>query len=398
VSDQTQDALADANWLQLARYLEGELSPAKEAEVRAWLDENPVRMERFAQLAGAWRSTEPGTAEPVWDSDQGAQSVLARIARGNREATLPTDADTRGLSRMNGSLPQRAIDRSERAGMTSAVASIVQHRGRAHARWGMLGLAAVIAIGAILGRNGGRKESPITPKVYMTGAGQIATVEPVSGTRVVLGPATSIAVTGIGATAHITVDGQALFTVAPHARRTLVVHAGRTQSRVLGTRFLVRRYQRDAATTVAVFEGRVMVGDTIAPHASPVILTAGMSGVTTDSGAIVLHRSVLEDEYLAWTRGALVFRRVPVREIAAELSRAYGVVIQVPDSTLGAQCITWTVHTTRNTLSDVLDDLSLVLDVRVIRQKEVVLLVPGRAITHPATRTQLLRGESRYGR
>jgi transmembrane sensor len=190
---------------------------------------------------------------------------------------------------------------------------------------------------------------------------------------------------------RVTIQGEALFSVAPHSGTPFVTQTEHATVRVLGTTFLVRRYAADSATRVMVTDGRVAVGDAI--------LTAGMLGVATDSGAVTVTSGIAPDDYTAWTAGQLVFQNTPVRDMLVELSRAYGVDLHVADTTLGDRRLTWRIAVTQRSLRDVMHSLSVLLDAHYTTSARVITLHPGRAAS---ARPALPRGtsdqEPQYGK
>ena len=64
-----------------------------------------------------------------------------------------------------------------------------------------------------------------------------------------------------------------------------------------------------------------------------VILVAGQLGQVFNDGRLDSVHAVDPDDYLAWTRGELVFENTPLASVAEELSRWYDVDVQVADST-----------------------------------------------------------------
>jgi len=109
------------------------------------------------------------------------------------------------------------------------------------------------------------------------------------------------------------------------------------------------------------------------------ILDANMLADVSDSGQTTLTTNADADRYLDWTRGTLVFRATPVREAFPELERRYGLQIRLADSTLAAQRISVTV--TGDSSGAVLDAIALTLNVRYMREGNVITFLPPAAKT-----------------
>jgi len=243
-----------------------------------------------------------------------------------------------------------------------------------------------------------------TMRTYATVSGQQATVTLDDGTRVALGPATTMRVRSGGAVRgmDVAVDGQALFTVTHRASAPFVVRAGRALTRVLGTTFMVRRYASDSVARVLVFQGRVALADTntIPPSTSRAVLDAGGAGVVSDSGEVRVWSNATRAADTAWTSGRLDFRQAPVSDVLAELSRAYGVEIRVTDPTLDARKVTFSAHVNNQSLQSVLEALAAAVDAHVARTGRVITLVPGAASSASKLKRSpsYLTSESQHGR
>jgi transmembrane sensor len=134
---------------------------------------------------------------------------------------------------------------------------------------------------------------------------------------------------------EVTLEGEALFTVAQQSGAPFVVRAGGVATRVLGTTFSVRHYHEDSTTTVVVAQGKVMVA-----HA---VLTSGQAASSTASGAVSVVPSADVAQAMAWTTGELMVRYVPLRDAIPQLQRWYDVDI-IADSTLANRAIRVTLH------------------------------------------------------
>jgi transmembrane sensor len=264
-------------------------------------------------------------------------------------------------------------------------------------------IVAVILVIAGVIQTTGERIGLVQERSYATAPGQRATVTLTNGDRVTLGPETVLQVTDRGAKRGVTatITGEALFTVSHRDRGTFTVRSGNTFVRVLGTVFSVRRYGVDLATRVVVADGRVSVGAIHKPEGNPAeqILTSRMAGVVTDSGAIRTTADVSLDRDTAWTTGRLVFERVPVRDVVAELGRAYDVNFRVADSVMAALPLTWTVPTNTASLQNVLTELSEMLGVHFTRSGRSITIMPGRSATRKAVSPpNLTLQEVQYGR
>jgi transmembrane sensor len=262
-----------------------------------------------------------------------------------------------------------------------------------------VGVAAVLTVGWLTVRP--RLAGPVPAQVYVTAPGQQSIVTVAKGTQAVLAPGTKMTVSSTASAGTVVaVVGQVLFTIEHQTAAPFVVQAGAATARVLGTTFLVRRYPTESATRVVVVSGRVGIAPTLGTshRGAAAVLDAGTLGVVDDSGRIDVTPHIVIEDYTAWTAGRLVFRQTPVRDIVAELSRTYGVDIQLVDSTLAKRAFTWTVPVARLTLDGALDALVSALDAHVSRKGSVIWIAPGSVTTAPTRAHPPYTPETHYGR
>ena len=154
--------------------------------------------------------------------------------------------------------------------------------------------------------------------------GQIRTVALVDGSTVQLNTETAIAIRFNERERRVAlIEGEATFTVSPSqgGKRPFIVEAAGLQVKALGTEFIVRRNR--AEVDVTVVDHSVEVGATHhnAPRPASILLNSG-EGVHYDTAEEAgLVRPVNLERATAWQRGQLVFDRVPLSEVADNLSR-----------------------------------------------------------------------------
>jgi ferric-dicitrate binding protein FerR (iron transport regulator) len=208
------------------------------------------------------------------------------------------------------------------------------------------------------------------------------------GTRVTLAPQTTLIVGQDfnRGTRTVTLDGEAFFDVSSRLDAPLIVRTGELTTRVLGTRFDVRRYAQDRMAQIVVTEGKVVVSgfreqETTSRHeaSSPertVVLAAGMMGRVTDTTTAVTTVPDVTD-YTRWTQGMMVFRRTPLPEVLATIGHWYGLTFRLADSTLAEQHLTATFD--HRSLDDILATIGVLLDVSMTADStNVITLHAGR--------------------
>jgi transmembrane sensor len=311
-------------WALLDRYLAGELNADEQETMRRWMAADPGAA---AILAAARRARDVGASPaPEWDLGR----MWAGVVRDTARAGDPV-------------VPSRP-------------------------RWGKAWVAGAAVAAALVLAIGGVVVSGVIPqlsheRVYATRAGERQTLTLEDGTIVTLGPASRMRVAIAAERREVRLEGEGFFSVVHDAGRPFRVHAGNAVATDVGTRFMVRRYLDDTAVRVVVADGAVALGDRTT-------LTHGMLGVVGRDGATRVTAGVDVAAAMAWTDGALVFDRVPLRVVAGELGRWYDVEIRFADPAMGEELVTTSLKD--ETLTEVLTALSASLALDATRQGRVV--------------------------
>ena len=338
------------DWEALARHLTGESSPEESARVDAWLVAHPDQREILATLDNAM----------------------------NRMADeLPADLDIEGaLTRVKARRDARAAP-----GLRLESAPAPQKSAPPAPRWRVpvpaLAASGLLAIGA-LSWAALRDRTPAPAAVaesrmLATGVGVRDSLTLPDGSRVILGPLSSVKVaSGYGASAReVEVSGDAWFDVAHDERKPFTVRAGNATIVDIGTRFTVRS-DAGAGIAVSVTEGSVSLRDVNVSAADGVILKAGDNGVLGKDGHIVTSRGTAGEDDVAWMSGKLVFREAPVSEVIASVHRWYGLDLRISDSSLVNRHITATFN--GESPERMLEVLRLVLGAEMERNGDTVVV------------------------
>jgi transmembrane sensor len=352
------------------------------------------------------------SSETPIDVEETVRAVVDRIRAGESRVTYSVDASEGlgGIERSGnagacivnpgsglGRRPLRALEMQSRLRAAMGVNLLTTH-GRPHAqharrrgyskhyglRWSVVTIVSTLALALGVWMFRENISPPVSRlgRAYTTGIGERATVTLADGSRVILAPQTRLMIdqTFGKRSRHVTLEGEAYFTVAASAHTPFLVRTGKVVTRVLGTRFDVRRYAREITTRITVVDGRVAVHWTANPHAVTV-LNAKMVGFIHDSGTARVIREGPVDDYTAWVTGRLVFTDAPVSEIVAELDRVYSVKMRVTDTKLATRKVTWTLHPTKLSMGDAMNALANILDAHIVQTDSVLTLMPGRVAT-----------------
>lgn len=198
-------------------------------------------------------------------------------------------------------------------------------RNRLQAAWIPLGLAASLIIGVAL-------LDPLTrfQADYYTPVGGRQTVRLSDGSRVTLNTDTAIAVAIQGDGRHIhLLKGEAYFDVQHDDSKPFVIDSGETETRVLGTSFIVKDTQTEDKVTV--LKGLVKVSNLA--HNQSALLHPDEQVTNTGSGLAAV-RHIADNRASAWLKGRLSFQDETLEQVAGEIGRYLPGVVLFSDNTL----------------------------------------------------------------
>ncbi len=315
----------DIDWARLGRYLAGESTPREAADVDAWLAADPRRHELMSTLTTAWKT--------------------AGESRGHQGADIE-----RAWNKMSSSIDALEAPVPLRPRWTSSpalrVAAVLLLTTGAIATWQSSRSTTTIAPGA-------RK-----PLGFATAAGQRDSITLSDGTTVLLGVASRLTVAAdYGATSRdVALQGEALFHVRHDDAKPFRVSVAGRRVEDLGTEFSVRAYS--SADTVRVFVLSGLVALHPAGAAQPAtVVNPGQLGLIPVSGPATVVTTTNVESFTGWSRGRLVFDHTPMRRVAEELERWFGVTVVLDGRTLDARDVTVTF--TGEPLADVAKVIAL---------------------------------------
>lgn len=336
-------------WEAFARHLTGEATPEESARIEALLAGRPQDRELLSAL------------------DQMVSGMAADI---------PTDID------IDSALNQVKARPDFRARPAPELHPVRSDRAMPARRtmWRVaipaMAAAAILAVG-VAGwlRSSKPIESAAQPEHRMlaTGVGVRDSLRLPDGSRVTLGPLSSVSVAAEYGqkSRNVEVRGDAWFDVVHDAGKPFTVKAGSATIVDVGTRFAVRSDAPDGVA-VSVSQGAVSLQGVNTPARQGVILKAGDLGVVNSGGQVVARRGAGSDEDLAWLRGRLVFREASLSEVTASMRRWYGLELRVADPSLAGKHITASFN--GESPDRVLDVLGLVLGADIERRGDTAIV------------------------
>lgn len=287
---------------EIVRSLEGRASAAQLAWLAAWLRESPEHERRFDETRRLWRAT---------------STMRGRVQR-------PM------------AVPER-VERRLRLQRVEITSTSVGRRlfGRRRA----IVVAAALLVAAVGGGTGwswwrGTAAPTASVAEYSTRGTETTTATLDDGSVVHLGPRSRLRVRRTSSRREMELHGRAYFSVAANSGRAFVVRTAHGTVRAFGTRFQV--LAESSATRVDVIDGEVVV-EAVGGRAS---VTSGRM-VRAAASAIVADTVADMAPELSWMRGVLMFRDTPLRRVADEIEREYGLRVVVADAIADRTVTAW---------------------------------------------------------
>lgn len=337
---------APEDWDRVARYLAGEAQPEEMDSIRRWLEAEPERMVMINTLQQALASASSADDSAI-DVDGALSAVKSRFASPKIARIVAPETPT---------VSSRAF-----APFLRAAAALL-----------------LVVGGGFLWRS--MREAAVTggATTFMTAVGERRQLKLADGTNVILGPASRLVVDANSDDRTATLDGDAYFSVVHNPAQPFTVKVGAVQITDVGTAFGIQT-DDSGGVRLAVDSGSVSLGTHESDGSPKEVLNARDRASVNPNGVVLVERSAVSEDDVAWVNGRLVFRDAPLIEVGAELYRWYGVRLRVADSTLGNLHLT--ASFSGEPVDRVLNVIALSLGARLERQGNVATLyravVPG---------------------
>jgi ferric-dicitrate binding protein FerR (iron transport regulator) len=242
--------------------------------------------------------------------------------------------------------PQALADAAARSrhGAAEHIA-VIEKSGPAWKLVAILVLVAGALYGAVMAMNYMGADAKIATAVNAADVhvvtsppGQIGLVTLGDGSTARLAPESKLSIPkNFGPTQRaVKLEGAAVFTVAPGLKENFQVYGRDVIVVAKGTKFAVRAYENDEASTVVVREGLVEVRH--GTQAQP--LPAGAALLIPRGGAPRAATSTEADEGAGWDSGKLTISNRPLRDVLTQLRRWYGLTVSVPHDTVLGRLVT----------------------------------------------------------
>lgn len=334
----------EALYSLLCKYLLNEADAVERRWVETWRTENAANEEVLSAIRRMLDIPAPVVAYPGLDTDSSWERLKRTITATGQTPVMMQNEGARSTGqpsivmqdedvRATGQTPATTQNEDARqTGQTPAPGqqeAVIHSLPRHSYRWLQIAAVLVLVAGMAVWFSTQSGSSPAT----FSGAQQAALDD---GSRVIMEPNAQMKLLdGFGKKERrVTFSGKAVFDIKQDAQAPFVVMLGKTEIKVLGTRFMVDFQPEDHELTVHVSSGRIMVTDH--EKGESVILSQGM----------LLKRSQpkLPFEVAAHVQDigkkSLVFRDAPLEDVLKTLKAVYNITVNVEDSTLLQKSVT----------------------------------------------------------
>ena len=338
-SDAGSPGIGPDDWDRIARYLTGEADARETEATRRWLSADA---ERLSMVNALERALSNVSREDTSDVDVG--TALGKVkTRFEERKVIPISSRTK-----------RSEARPRFSPYLKAAAILV-----------------VLFGGPLLWRSIRGAIGPSVAQTFATTVGERRQFTLADGTSVVLGPTSRLIVNPAEDGRSVTLDGEGYFNVVHDAAHPFTVTVGGISVQDVGTAFAIQS-DDSGGVRVAVDSGSVSVGPRETDGAGKSVLNARDRATVNPNGVVLVERSAVSDDDLAWIQGRLVFRDAPLIQVGAELYRWYGVRLRVADSSLASLHLT--ASFSGEPVDRVLNVIALSLGARIERQGNVATL------------------------
>lgn len=176
----------------------------------------------------------------------------------------------------------------------------------------------------------------------------------------------------LSADREVKLNGEAFFQVKRNPKKPFIINVNNTVVKVLGTSFNIDASDTSGNVTVSVKSGKVMFyekGDT----SNVVYLLKGDMGIFTPHEQKITKTGIPNENYLAWKTGILLFKDNDLQEVCEVLNEYYDTNIIADYPALKEKKLT--ARYQNKSLTEVLDLLSLALDLKYIQKGDNIYLI-----------------------
>jgi len=278
----------------LGKYLAGEASPAEAIQLETWLAASPANKQFFEQVSNVWNALSSEENCTIPDKAAFLKEIKNRVSQP-------------GLS--------KTIRYKKALAFTKIAAAII-------------GLAGAVILFTVLTK---KQPTPATIAITRQTGQNILTDTLPDGTIATINDHSRLQYPGeFTGNREVQLNGEAFFNVTHNAFKPFIISAGPVHIKVIGTSFNVRR--RTDSIEVVVRTGVVRMYN----DKDSLTLKAGKKGIyriSTQQFSLLENYSANE---VAYATKIFNFENATLKEIAAQLQKAYGIKIVITNKDLEA--------------------------------------------------------------
>jgi len=264
----------------IARILSGEATAQERNDLELWKQASPENLEAFNQMMFLWENTSAMQFEP--NTEKALDAVSEKLSYKKRKLF-----STRTL----------------------------------------LQIAAILVVLIASGMYLKYAFTPVQYKTFQTSINEKKTIMLEDGTSVSLNANSTLTFPEHfdDSIRAVTLEGEAYFDVHHNPKQPFIITAGESQTRVLGTAFIVRARKAEHEISVSVHRGKVA----FSKANKKVILTMGEKGILDKKAGTIIEKENDNLNDLAWQTGMLTFVGTPLKSVAAQISEYYNIKIRI---------------------------------------------------------------------
>jgi len=165
---------------------------------------------------------------------------------------------------------------------------------------------------------------------------------------------------------EVYLEGEAYFEVVHDAKHTFVVHAGKTQTKVLGTKFNIKASSADSAIAISLIEGNVSFG---LKSSDDIFLNPGQQGIYDIKRGSLVKEQNNNPNFMAWKTRMFYFDQLSLHNVFETLSEIYDFKYQFDNDTIKMKVLTANFY--QRPLDEIMQTIALSADVKITLQNEI---------------------------
>lgn len=296
---------------------------ASETDIEAfnnWLESSEDNQKLYAQLKALWEKLPDTNKRIEFDESAAKEKIISEIRQKHKKSVLP-----------------------KARFWIPAAASIL----------------LLLGIWYITQKPGGIDAGPVS---YQTSQNEVLDIVLPDGSEVWLNANSSLEHSNSfdKQQRKVKLKGEAYFEIARSEEKTFKVFTGRTITKVAGTSFYLKSYDKEKVLLI-VNSGKVKFYRNFRPQ-KRIVFTAGDKGAYSAATNEILKEKNNNINYLSWKTGILTFSDTPLSEVCKILTNHFKVPVK---SNLEDSAFSITGTFKNENLEDILTTISITLDIKI---------------------------------